>query len=93
TCFPSTIDHLISQRFQKGFHIQYRCYCVSVLAGSVSPFVAGEGICYLPHWMLQNLLLGEHGLVKVKSVNLMVMSLKQPYKPNISHITFTVFHR
>uniref|UniRef100_A0A8D3D6D8 Ubiquitin fusion degradation protein UFD1 N-terminal subdomain 1 domain-containing protein n=1 Tax=Scophthalmus maximus TaxID=52904 RepID=A0A8D3D6D8_SCOMX len=38
----------------------------------VLEFVADEGICYLPHWMMQNLLLEEGGLVQVESVNLMV---------------------
>nr|AAD08720.1 ubiquitin fusion-degradation 1 like protein [Homo sapiens] len=38
----------------------------------VLEFVADEGICYLPHWMMQNLLLEEDGLVQLETVNLQV---------------------
>jgi len=33
-------------------------------------FVAEEGRCYIPFWMMQNLLIEEGGLVKVKNVSL-----------------------
>uniref|UniRef100_A0A8D2ZZS6 Ubiquitin recognition factor in ER-associated degradation protein 1 n=1 Tax=Scophthalmus maximus TaxID=52904 RepID=A0A8D2ZZS6_SCOMX len=50
----------------------------------VLEFVADEGICYLPHWMMQNLLLEEGGLVQVESVNLMVATYSkfQPQSPD-----------
>uniref|UniRef100_A0A4W4FAV5 Ubiquitin recognition factor in ER-associated degradation protein 1 n=1 Tax=Electrophorus electricus TaxID=8005 RepID=A0A4W4FAV5_ELEEL len=55
----------------------------------VLEFVADEGICYLPHWMMQNLLLEEGGLVQVESVNLMVATYSkfQPQSPDFLDIT------
>lgn len=55
----------------------------------VLEFVAEEGICYLPHWMMQNLLLEEGGLVQVESVNLMVATYSkfQPQAPDFLDIT------
>ncbi|MXQ97599.1 hypothetical protein E5288_WYG019146 [Bos mutus] len=55
----------------------------------VLEFVADEGICYLPHWMMQNLLLEEGGLVQVESVNLQVATYSkfQPQSPDFLDIT------
>ncbi|XP_034799645.2 ubiquitin recognition factor in ER-associated degradation protein 1-like [Pan paniscus] len=55
----------------------------------VLEFVADEGICYLPHWMMQNLLLEEGSLVQVESVNLQVATYSkfQPQSPYILDIT------
>uniref|UniRef100_A0A4W3JLR0 Ubiquitin recognition factor in ER associated degradation 1 n=1 Tax=Callorhinchus milii TaxID=7868 RepID=A0A4W3JLR0_CALMI len=55
----------------------------------VLEFVAEEGICYLPHWMMQNLLLEEGGLVQVESVNLMVATYSkfEPQAPDFLDIT------
>eukprot|EP00026_Physarum_polycephalum_P010669 Phypoly_transcript_10838.p1 GENE.Phypoly_transcript_10838~~Phypoly_transcript_10838.p1 ORF type:complete len:327 (+),score=61.50 Phypoly_transcript_10838:61-1041(+) len=36
----------------------------------VLEFVAGEGMCYMPFWMMQNLLLEEGALVNIKNVSL-----------------------
>ncbi|OXB69609.1 UNVERIFIED_CONTAM: hypothetical protein H355_001939, partial [Colinus virginianus] len=38
----------------------------------VTEFKADEGICYLLHWMMKNLLLEEGGIVQVESVNFQV---------------------
>ncbi|XP_069789787.1 ubiquitin recognition factor in ER-associated degradation protein 1 isoform X1 [Narcine bancroftii] len=128
-------DQAIPQAFRNRFSTQYRCYSVSMFAGSdrsdvekggkiimppsaldqlsrlnitypmlfkltnrktdrmthcgVLEFVAEEGICYLPHWMMQNLLLEEGGLVQVESVNLMVATYSkfQPQAPDFLDIT------
>ncbi|XP_003225169.1 ubiquitin recognition factor in ER-associated degradation protein 1 isoform X2 [Anolis carolinensis] len=55
----------------------------------VLEFVADEGICYLPHWMMQNLLLEEGGLVQIESVNLQVATYSkfQPQSPDFLDIT------
>ncbi|XP_064424084.1 ubiquitin recognition factor in ER-associated degradation protein 1 isoform X2 [Latimeria chalumnae] len=55
----------------------------------VLEFVADEGICYLPHWMMQNLLLEEGGLLQVESVNLPVATYSkfQPQSPDFLDIT------
>uniref|UniRef100_A0A2I3H844 Ubiquitin recognition factor in ER associated degradation 1 n=1 Tax=Nomascus leucogenys TaxID=61853 RepID=A0A2I3H844_NOMLE len=55
----------------------------------VLEFVADEGICYLPHWMMQNLLLEEGSLVQVESVNLQVATYSkfQPQSPGFLDIT------
>uniref|UniRef100_A0A6I8RHQ1 Ubiquitin recognition factor in ER-associated degradation protein 1 n=1 Tax=Xenopus tropicalis TaxID=8364 RepID=A0A6I8RHQ1_XENTR len=55
----------------------------------VLEFVADEGICYLPHWMMQNLLLEEGGLLQVESVNLQVATYSkfQPQSPDFLDIT------
>ena len=42
----------------------YRTHC------GVLEFVAEEGRCYMPFWMMQNLVIEEGGLVKVKNVSL-----------------------
>ncbi|XP_048467319.1 ubiquitin recognition factor in ER-associated degradation protein 1 isoform X4 [Rhincodon typus] len=128
-------DQAIPHAFRNRFSTQYRCYSVSMFAGSdrsdvekggkiimppsaldqlsrlnitypmlfkltnrktdrmthcgVLEFVAEEGICYLPHWMMQNLLLEEGGLVQVESVNLMVATYSkfQPQAPDFLDIT------
>jgi len=36
----------------------------------VLEFVAGEGMCYMPFWMMQNLLLEEGALVNIRNVSL-----------------------
>ncbi|XP_054317198.1 ubiquitin recognition factor in ER-associated degradation protein 1-like [Pongo pygmaeus] len=55
----------------------------------VLEFVADEGICYLPHWMMPNLLLEEGSLVQVDSVNLQVATYSkfQPQSPDFLDIT------
>ena len=51
-------------------------------------FVASEGVCCLPHWMMQNLLLEEGGLVQVEGGNLQVAtdSKFQPQSPDCPDI-------
>ncbi|XP_036592793.1 ubiquitin recognition factor in ER-associated degradation protein 1-like [Trichosurus vulpecula] len=55
----------------------------------VLEFMADEGICYLPHWMMQNLLLEEGDLVQVENVNLQVATYTrfQPQSPDFLDIT------
>nr|BAC40594.1 unnamed protein product [Mus musculus] len=55
----------------------------------VLEFVADEGICYLPHWMMQNLLLEEGAWFRVESVNLQVATYSkfQPQSPDFLDIT------
>ena len=40
------------------------CHC------GVMEFSAEEGVCYLPYWMMQNLLLESGGIVEVRNVTL-----------------------
>uniref|UniRef100_UPI00358E14E3 ubiquitin recognition factor in ER-associated degradation protein 1 n=1 Tax=Myxine glutinosa TaxID=7769 RepID=UPI00358E14E3 len=55
----------------------------------VLEFVADEGKCYLPYWMMRNLLLEEGGLVSLSSVQLQVASYSefQPQSPDFLDIT------
>lgn len=36
----------------------------------VLEFIAEEGVCYMPHWMMQNLLLQVGDMVKLRNVSL-----------------------
>jgi hypothetical protein len=36
----------------------------------VLEFVAEEGVCYMPHWMMQNMLLQVGDMVKLRNVSL-----------------------
>jgi len=43
----------------------------------VLEFIADEGLCYLPYWMMQNLLLGEGSPIQIESVTLPVASFSK----------------
>lgn len=55
----------------------------------VLEFVADEGKCYMPYWMMRNLLLEEGAFVKIESVSLPVATFSkfQPQSPDFLDIT------
>eukprot|EP00099_Drosophila_melanogaster_P015209 NP_524023.1 ubiquitin fusion-degradation 1-like [Drosophila melanogaster] len=55
----------------------------------VLEFVADEGKCYLPHWMMENLLLGEGDILNIESVSLPVATFSkfQPHSTDFLDIT------
>uniref|UniRef100_A0A3B5KV77 Ubiquitin recognition factor in ER-associated degradation protein 1 n=2 Tax=Takifugu TaxID=31032 RepID=A0A3B5KV77_TAKRU len=87
---PSALDHLsrLNITYPMLFKLTNKNSDRMTHCG-VLEFVADEGICYLPHWMMQNLLLEEGGLVQVESVNLMVATYSkfQPQSPDFLDIT------
>ena len=68
---PSALDHLARLRvtYPMMFSITNRQLSRSTHCG-VMEFSAEEGVCYLPYWMMQNLLLESGGIVEVLNVTL-----------------------
>jgi len=72
---PSALDRLtqLNVQYPMIFELSTRGGKTKVHAG-VQEFVAEEGFCYMPYWLMQNLLIQEGNYVVVKSASLPVGS-------------------
>lgn len=55
----------------------------------VLEFVADEGKCYMPYWMLRNLLLDEGSMVKIESVSLPVATFSKFQPQSVDFLDIT----
>lgn len=68
---PSALDHLARLRvtYPMMFELINRENGQKTHCG-VMEFSSEEGVCYIPYWMMQNLLLESGGLIEVHNVSL-----------------------
>lgn len=87
---PSALDALtrLNVEYPMLFKLSNKKKARSSHAG-VLEFVADEGKCYLPHWMMNNLLLEEGDILTIESVSLLVATFSkfQPHSTDFLDIT------
>jgi len=87
---PSALDMLtrLHIEYPMLFELSNRAVGRKMHCG-VLEFVAEEGICYLPFWMMQNLLIEEGSIVQIKSTRLSLGSFVkfQPHTSNFLDIS------